>query len=120
MTSYPPITAHLGEDGHQDVCAGSVAGHLRHEGGHHGDDEADQERVQLLEPLQLHHHVLGQPGLARDVGQGEPAAQQQDHAPRQLLLNWAKVGVRARYKLGLLCPGHLCASPAARARSGPS
>ena len=45
----PPTTAHLGEDGDQDVGAGGVAGHLRDEGGHRGDDEADQQRVQALE-----------------------------------------------------------------------
>ena len=49
MTSCPPITAHLGEDGDQDVGAGGVAGDLRDEGGHRGDDEADQQRVQALE-----------------------------------------------------------------------
>ena len=45
----PPTTAHLGEDGDQDVGAGGVAGDLRDEGGHRGDDEADQQRVQALE-----------------------------------------------------------------------
>ena len=45
----PPITAHLGEDGDQDVGAGGVAGDLRDEGGDRGDDEADQQRVQALE-----------------------------------------------------------------------
>ena len=40
---------HLGQDRHQDVGAGRVAGHLGHKGAHQGDDEADHKRVEHIQ-----------------------------------------------------------------------
>ena len=48
---------HLAQDGHQDVGAGGVAGHLSHESAGDGDDETHHQGGQLLESIKTIHQV---------------------------------------------------------------